>query len=94
MTTVSAILLTLSIIIMIVFIVESIRDKNIVVFIIGLLLNIGFFVFPIGIIESYYPNKKDVEKGDAIFVRYDYKNIKNNDTISYTIYEIEWKENK
>lgn len=91
MTNISAILLTLSIITIIVFIVNSIHDKNIVVFILGMLLNIGFFVLPICIVESHCPNKRDVEKGDAIFVKYDYINIKNNDTISYTIYEIEWK---
>ena len=94
MITASIILLILSIITIIIFIVKFIRDKNILVFIIGVCLSIGLFVLPIGVIESQYPNKKDVKKGNAVFVRYDYKNIKNNDTISYTIYEIEWKENK
>lgn len=94
MTTVSIILSVLSIIMIIVFIKESICNKDIKLFAIGIALNIILFITPILIIELSYPTKKDVEKGDAIFVRYDYKNIKNNDTISYTIYEIEWKENK
>lgn len=94
MGTDSAILLTLSIILMIIFIIGAICEKNIILFILGILLNTLFFGLPIGIFESTRPDKKDVEKGNAIFVRYDYKNIKNNDTISYTIYEIEWKENK
>lgn len=91
MATPNIILLILSIITIVIFIVKFIHDKNIVVFILGICLNIGLFVLPICIIELQHPNKRDVKKGNAIFVKYDYKNIKNNDTISYTIYEIEWK---
>ncbi len=91
MATVSIILLTLFIIIMILFIAESIHNKDIILFLVGMWLNIILFITPIAVIESHYPNKRDVKKGDAIFVKYDYINIKNDDTISYTIYEIEWK---
>lgn len=94
MTTLNIILLILSIIIIIIFIIKFIHDKNIMVFILAISLNIGLFILPICIIELERPTKRDVKKGNAIFVKYDYKNIKNNDTISYTIYEIEWKENK
>lgn len=94
MTTTSIILLVLSAVIMTIFIMITIYCKDGIPFIIGIVLNSFLFGLPICVTESKYPNKRDVKKGNAIFVKYDYKTIKNNDTVSYTIYEIEWKENK
>ena len=94
MANASIILLVLSAIVITIFIMVAIYDNHIAPFILGVVVDLLLFVLPICVIELKHPNKKDVKKGNAIFVKYDYKTIKNNDTISYTIYEIEWKENK